>query len=215
MSKSGQKLIILTKKKDPFAENCSGNDCPPCENLQTEGKISRCKIDNVTYQGICKTCGDEGKVRIYDGETARNLHVRSKEHINEYNRNNENNWMIKHVNNDHEGKKENVQFIWKVLKKHRKPLERQISEAVNISKKKEDENLNSKSEFNHQTIKRISLDGKNKMKIHCKTCGSLFDHKEKMKEHIEMFHENQQCETCEYEAIGSKDLKYHAKVAHK
>ena len=114
VSKSGHKLINLMKKKDPFAENCSGNDCPPCENLQTEGKISRCKIDNVTYQGICKTCGDEGKVRIYDGETARNLHVRSKEHINEYNRNNENNWMIKHVNNDHEGKKENVQFIWKV-----------------------------------------------------------------------------------------------------
>ena len=215
VSKSGQKLLNLMKKKDPFAKNCDSNDCPPCENTETKTKITRCKIDNVTYQGICKTCEDKGKVRIYDGETARNLHIRSREHISEYNKNNENSWMIKHVNKEHEGNKENVKFTWKVLKKHMKPLERQVSEAVNISNKKDGETLNSKSEFNHQTIKRISLDGRPQKKFTCNTCGSMVKQHEEMKEHMIMFHEKKQCKVCEYEAFGSKDLMYHTRRTHK
>ena len=53
--------------------------------------------------------------------------------------------MVKHVNKEHEGNKDSVEFTWKVLRKHMKPLERQVAKAVNISKKKDEENINSKS----------------------------------------------------------------------
>ena len=216
VSKAGQKLVNLVKRKDPFAKNCTNNDCPPCENLSPEHKVlTRCKVDNVTYQGICKTCGDKGIQRIYDGETARNLHIRSKEHVNEYNRNYENSWMVKDVNKEHEGNKDSVEFTWKVLRKHMKPLERQVAEAVNISKKKDEENMNSKSEFNHQTVKRISLDKKKHMSFQCKICGIQSEQKEVLNSHMQMFHTKIQCVQCDYEAIGEKDLKYHAYVNHK
>ena len=68
-----------------------------------------------------------------------------------------------------------VKFTGKVLKKHFKPLERQVNEAVNINKKADDENLNSKNEFNFQTVNRIKLD-KNP-KLDCKVCGTLVRNK--------------------------------------
>ena len=216
VSKSGNKLVHLLEKKDPFAKKCNEIDCPPCESLGDEvRKTSKCRVDNVTYRGTCKTCEVEGKHRYYDGETARNLHIRSKEHINDFMKNYEKSWMLKHVIKEHDGIKENVKFTWKVVKKHMKPLERQVSEAVNISNKKDGETLNSKSEFNHQTIRRISLDGRPQKKFTCNTCGSMVKQHQELKEHMIMFHEKKQCKVCEYEAFGSKDLMYHTRRTHK
>ena len=216
MSKSGQKLINLVGRKDPFKKNCTDNGCPPCESLDAKNaKVSNCKLDNVTYKGICKTCELQGKVRVYDGETARNLHVRSKEHISQYDNNNKNSWMLKHVNNEHNGEKDNVEFKWKVVRKHNKPLERQVSEAVNIDMKKEEENLNSKSEFNHQSLRRLCIDRKRESLFDCKTCGALFENIGDVNEHTKMFHAKYKCIQCDYSAIGDRDLKYHVQVTHK
>ena len=101
---------------------------------------------------------EDGKVRVYDGETARNLNIRSKEHIRDYENNLESSWMLKHVNKDHDGDKDNVKFSFKVLKKHTKPLERQLDEAVNINNKKPAENINTKYEFNSQNLTKFRLE---------------------------------------------------------
>ena len=42
--------------------------------------------------------------------------------------------------------------------KFKRPLQRQISESFNIDKKKAEENLNSKKEFNGQNIRRWRID---------------------------------------------------------
>ena len=50
-----------------------------------------------------------------------------------------------------------VNFTWNVLKKHKKPLSRQIHWVVNIDKKMPIENLNSKNEFNGQSVTRVTI----------------------------------------------------------
>ena len=77
VSKSGTKLVHLFEKKNPFAQNCDNNACPPCESIKPEqSKLSMCKVNNVCYECKCETCEKEGKIRTYTGETSRNLHVR-------------------------------------------------------------------------------------------------------------------------------------------
>ena len=43
--------------------------------------------------------------------------------------------MLKHINKEHEGVEESVEFSFEVFRKQKNPLEGQISGAVNISKK--------------------------------------------------------------------------------
>ena len=61
--------------------------------------------------------------------------------------------MRKHVDNEHEGNGENVEFQWKVTGTFKKPLQRQLTEAVKISRKPNEENLNSKNEYNGQRLR--------------------------------------------------------------
>ena len=85
---------------------------------------------------MCRTCETVGKLRCYTGETSRNLHVRSKEHIKDMELNNKNSWMLKHINEEHDGIKGNVKCSWKVLRKHSKPLQRQLLEAIRMKRKR-------------------------------------------------------------------------------
>ena len=110
---------------------------PPCSAI----------LFRIMHPGKCETCDKEGEVRVYDGETARNLNIRSKEHIKDFKNNYETSFMLKHVNKEHNGHKEHVKFPFKVLRKHKKPLERQLDEAVNMNRKKPAENLNTKYEI--------------------------------------------------------------------
>ena len=114
VSRSGSKIVNILEKKNPFEENCNEKDCAPCNTLEpSENQLSRCRVDNIKYQGKSKTCEIEGKKRVYDGETARYLNVRSKEHINEYKKQNTNSWMFKHVKNEHSGKCDEAKFTGK------------------------------------------------------------------------------------------------------
>ena len=212
VSKSGTKLENLFKSKNPSKRSCkecakSGAD----ENLQ-----SNCKTNNVVYQGKCDTCEEKGNTRVYDGETARNLNVRSKEHINEYKKLNNNSWMFKHVKNEHSGKCDEVKFTWKVLQKHMKPLTRQLHEAVNIDKKKPVENLNSKNEFNGQSVTRIIINNQS-FTFDCKICGQIFTSRLEFQQDKEKFHNRKSCESesCDYLSFGQRDLVEHNKILHK
>ena len=56
-------------------------------------------------------------------------------------------------------------FRMEITDKFRDPLTRQANEAVRISKRKKFELLNSKNEFNHPPIARISVVRKEKTKF--------------------------------------------------
>ena len=109
------------EQKNPFARNCE-NDCPPCENMgDNVNKLSNCKINNICYEATCENCKTLGLKRTYTGETARNLHTRSKEHYADM-ISNRKSWMRKHIEDEHPNNKDEVKFSWKIIKKDEKPL---------------------------------------------------------------------------------------------
>ena len=116
--------------KNPLDNKCKLDDFEPCK-FAAKDKPSDCRKQNITYQGKCMNCEQKGVDKIYDGETARNLYVRSKEHIDGMKNKKETNFMYKHKIKDHDGNEE-VKFRWVVTGIFQKPMQRQLFEAVKI-----------------------------------------------------------------------------------
>ena len=123
-------------------------------------KLIHCKKTNVGYQYICLNCKENGKFAAYDGESARNLYLRHKEHVRDVKKKKSGSWMWKHIQNEHEGNIDEVKFDMKVTGAFKHAIKRQINEAQRISKKNSKENLNSKKEYNGHSIKRLKLSNK-------------------------------------------------------
>ena len=117
ISKSGMKLGQMLQRKDPFLKVC---DCKPSINaFEKTGKIIDCKKNNVHYEAACRKCNENGIVRKYDGETARNIHTRSKEHYDNLKNKSEKSWMLRHVLNEH--KEDSESLIGKLLENLQNP----------------------------------------------------------------------------------------------
>ena len=111
----------------------------------------------------------------------------------------------------HEGLKDNVTFNWQVIGKHRKPLRRQLAEAIEIDRTEPEAILNSKNEYFTQNIRNLSLSNKGEQ---CEKCGRILQDRKVLQKHIEEFHVETKCDTCEYISFGSINLKYHYKQHH-
>ena len=211
VSKSGVKLINLVQRKDPFNSQCDGKNCKPCENKGND-KPSNCRTQNVTYSAKCKTCENEGRNRIYYGETCRNIHTRSGEHYKDFENKSKHSWMLKHHQNEHSNlKSDDCEYEWKVMAKFRKPMQRQLSEAINIENTKSNELLNLKNEYFKNSIKGVELSCKQCI---CKYCSRAFEDKNELMKHIEYIHKNYECQQCDYKAFGSCDYLNHVKQTH-
>ena len=81
---------------------------------------------------------------MYYGETSRNLHARSIEHYRNY-ENTKNSWMCKHIENDHKDENSQCEFVWNVVSSFKKPMLRQLTEAVHINNTDERNILNLKN----------------------------------------------------------------------
>ena len=95
-----------------------------------------------------------------------------------------------------------------MLRKDCKPLQRQLHEAMRIKNKEEEENLNSKSEYLGQRIRRFNLDSQS-YKYNCNICGRELSSKHEVSEHDDKFHKRISCDNCQYIAFGNCDLKEH------
>ena len=81
VSKSGSKLVNMLKRNNPARRNCGRNKCKFCELAAKSGlSNSNCSVNSVCYQAKCDECERIGKIRTYDGETARTAYTRSLEH---------------------------------------------------------------------------------------------------------------------------------------
>ena len=94
--------------------------------------------------------------------------------------------------------KDVVEFAWKVMRKHKKLVERQLSEAVNINQKPSNENLNSKSEFIGQWLRMVDLE----RQYNCNTCGAIFSSTNEMNIHVKKFHEQVKRNECKMQCFG-------------
>ena len=188
VSRSGTKLINVLQKRDPFNSQCDKIDCKPCED-KGENESSHCKTQNVTYSAQCKVCEMEGKTRIYYGETCRNLHVRSSEHYKDLVNKSKHSWMLKHIQNEHNGDK--CDFTWKVMSKFKKPMQRQLSEAINVENRNTNELMNLKNEYFKNNIKGIDLYKKQSI---CKYCSLELENVEELTSHISYVHKQYKCQ---------------------
>ena len=150
---------------------------------------------------------------MYYGETARNLHVRSKEHYDALRRLDKNSFMYKHILTNHKANQNEVKFDWQINGHFKKPLQRQLDEAVNIENIPKELSLNSKSEYYKHNVKRISIN-KEELKEQCNYCGRMFKEVLEVENHEKDFHMRYKCASCVYEAYGQKDLKQHVKIVH-
>ena len=155
----GVKMKDLLVVKNPFPNTvCEMRKCVLCKNNTKEIKIP-CNTNNVGYRLVCETCEDKGFQKIYEGETARSARTRGAEHMRDFNKGKLDSAMYKHKQNEHEG--EEIKYRMEITKKFRDPLTRQANEAVRITSRKKNEILNSKTEFNHPPVARITVEGKN------------------------------------------------------
>ena len=92
----------------------------------------------------------------YEGETSQSARVRGAEHLSNFRSDRVDSALYKHKHNDHAH--EDMKFSMHITKRFRDPLSRQANEAVRISGRKKGELLNSKNEFNHPPIARISVE---------------------------------------------------------
>ena len=214
VSKSGTKLSHIVSKKDPFQTNCGDKNCKPSNDAESEGKLSNCKRSNVSYMAQCKPCKEKGTNKVYFGETARNLHIRSAEHYKDCdNKNKTNSWMRKHIESVHGNNRSECDFEWKVINSFRKPMQRQLSEAVHIHNTKTNELLNLKNEYFSNNIRALELPN-SENNITCNSCGHKFDKQNQFKEHFTANHKRYKCSDCDYVSFGDRDLKSHKDIHH-
>ena len=199
-------------RNDPFKVNCASDECNPCvTSKHNPNELSNCKINNVCYSAKCNICEKEGKTRVYFGETSRNLHTRSREHIQLCKKKSDKSFMHKHMKAEHGNIVENADFKFKVIGKFKKPLQRQLFESKCIERTPQTTSLNSKDEFNYQAIRKLELRNSDN-NIHCNICGQTFEQKQLLKEHDEKFHRRNLCNLCDYRSYGKRDLTEHQKT---
>ena len=107
------------------------------------------------------------------------------------------------------------EFEWSLVNTFRKPMLRQLTEAVYIYNTKATESLNLKNEYFKNNIEGIQL---SKDQIYtCNKCGRNFETRSNLTEHFKDIHERLECVSgnCDYKSFGSKDHKNHMKLVHK
>ena len=97
----------------------------------------------------------------YIGETWRTGYERGREHMEDLQQIREGSHMLKHILEDHPGKKmKEIKFGIRIKQTFRSALERQVSEAVSIHQAQRDgyKLMNSKSEYSRCIVPRIKIE---------------------------------------------------------
>ena len=107
--------------------------------------IPSCTGEGTNYSIECLTCRQEGKRRIYFGETSRSPYQRGSEHQKEVREGVLTHPLVIHSIEEHEGITQPI--LMRTLSAHLTPMDRQIQESINIieASKHPDEYLNLES----------------------------------------------------------------------
>ena len=161
---AGRTLEQTLVKTDPFGGNmCTDKKCIPS---QSDNKI-KCRKNCICYKITCKLCLLDGKSgsmsATYFGESGKNMHCRSKEHLSKFNSKTEHirkeSAFIKHLENSHGGRSPEKEFSdyfnIEILKSYNKAFTKCVEEGTFIASHK-GEVLNSKSEWHQAKIVRTT-----------------------------------------------------------
>ena len=166
----GSILVNAFNKNLGSGQSCGRAECPPCR--KPEGR-ENCKARNIVYESKCLVCNpatsheDEVDVQpsggsqkpregIYVGETSRSLHERALEHERDAKAFSTKSHIVKHWMNFHPVLPNPPETDFTISARFKDCLSRQIGEALKINFSK-DILLNSKSEYNNNSLNRISI----------------------------------------------------------
>ena len=95
----------------------------------------------------------------YYGETSRSIYVRGKQHLSALEKadQHKDNAFVNHRNNFHKGEEQEVRFKLSLVKKFKRPLERQVWEGVEIHKADVDIVMNSKLDHYQPAVGRMTI----------------------------------------------------------
>ena len=129
IEKCGNKLIDCIRISDPYRSNCKRETkCLACENKE---EFSNCRKENIGYSIQCLLCKSRGIEKVYEGESSRNMYLRQIEHTKQYENNDPNSVLLRHVKADHKNEDKNdVKFDMKLTGSFQTPLQRIINEGV-------------------------------------------------------------------------------------
>ena len=144
----------MLQRSNPFrGPVCTRDECFVCES---QGK-GRCDKNGVTYEIECRGCSqEEGKRKVYYGETARNAFTRGKEHLKDLDRRSAGSVLWRHCRETHEGSIPDFRMNVKACY-GKDAMLRQIAEAVLIGNAEGDELLNNKTEWNYVGFPQIAV----------------------------------------------------------
>ena len=167
---AGKTLEQTLVNTDPFNGNqCKDEKCEPNKNPKN---LINCRRNGVTYRVSCLSCLRAGRpsdvtafleCACYYGESAKNMHCRSKEHVSKFNSKSEKiraeSAFYKHLMNTHGGKSADKNFSdyfeIQILKAYKKPFTRLVEEGTFISSHR-GELLNSKNEWHQAKLVRTT-----------------------------------------------------------
>ena len=174
--KGGSSLgSILSNKNLWRGEACGRSKCKPC--AQPEEKKESCKTRNIVYESECTLCNEPGSRKqsdkkslkeskeqpnLYVGESARSLCERAGEHWEGALGGKEENHMLEHLSMAHRDE-QTPSFRFRIVKKCKTALERQVREAVRIEMR--GNILNKKGMFNRCKLTRMVVDSEWDQKV--------------------------------------------------
>ena len=144
VERGGTRLADILGRKDPWARShCGKGDCLICcAKAKKEGTPSTCQQESVVYAITCDRCKDAQVDAKYYEESSLMGYLHGQEHSHGQANKLEDNPHWKHDEVHHLG----VQGFYSmcILRKHSKPLSRQMHEATEIECSKAHVLLNSK-----------------------------------------------------------------------
>ena len=160
VERGGSKLRDLVTSSNPWKkEHCGRTDCFLCNSKGEKSESSKgmCQREGVVYKVVCRECESKGVKAAYIGESSRTAYLRGGNHQQDMKTGKEDNPMVKHTQEHHQGIMIEDMYRMEILRNHRGAFSRQIHEAVKIMKSNDDIQMNSKAEYNGVRIPRISV----------------------------------------------------------
>ena len=112
-----------------------------CLPTQIPKNKINCRRNCICYKITCLICLKDGRsgelATKYFGESGKNMHCRSKEHVSKFNRKTFQSAFIKHIESKHHGRASNKSFSdyfsIEILKAYRKPFTKCVEEGTYIA----------------------------------------------------------------------------------
>ena len=174
--KGGTTLESLLSNKNLWSgDECGRRTCRTC--AQDDEKKEPCTLKNIIYESECAKCNPPGARKeqdkkgleerrdvpsLYVGETARSVHERALEHWRDAENLKEESHMQEHQQASHGGEQPPA-FKFRVVKKCKSSLERQVREAVRIQMR--GNVLNKKGLYNRCKLTRLVVDEEWDLKV--------------------------------------------------